>query len=96
MDGTTACAIKKAASTLVAMTRRHSSSVEERRGAIRMEEYARLAVAAERGTAAVVAYDLGLPKGAPMRIERAWAARMVKDPAFGRRVREAIARERAG
>jgi hypothetical protein len=70
------------------------ASIEERRGPVQVEEYARLVVGAERGSAAGVAADLGLPKGAPMRIERVWAARMVKDPALARRVRAAIAAER--
>lgn len=70
------------------------AGVEERRGPIQVEEYARLVVGAERGVVESVLGELGLPAGAPMRIERVWAAKMMADPALARRVRDAIETER--
>ena len=70
------------------------ASVEQRRGPITEEEYARLVVASERGSLANVARDLSLPRGAPMRIERVWLVKLMQDPALDRRARAAITAER--
>ena len=70
------------------------ASVEEKRGAIQLSEYARLVVATERGTLPSLLDELKLPKGAPMRVERVWFAKMLTDAALAKQVREAIAAEK--
>jgi hypothetical protein len=64
--------------------------LEEERGPVTVEEYARLVVAGERGTEMEVLDALGLPRGAMIRIKRVWDARTVGDAALGRRVRKAV------
>ncbi|MBI4704653.1 MAG: DUF2169 domain-containing protein, partial [Deltaproteobacteria bacterium] len=70
--------------------------LEEERGTIEVEQYARLVVAAERGQAAEVLRELSLPSGALVRIERVFLRRLVERPGLGERVRKAVeaARER--
>jgi hypothetical protein len=68
--------------------------VEERRGPITPDEYARLVVASERGSIDGVVKDLGIPRGAPMRIERVWLAKLMQDPILDARARAAITAER--
>jgi hypothetical protein len=70
------------------------ASVEQKRGPIQLSEYARLVVATERGKLADLLGELKLPKGAPMRIERVWFAKMLTDAALAKKVREAIAAEK--
>ncbi len=53
--------------------------LEEERGPISIEEYARISVASERGTTALVLAELTLPKGAAMRIERTWVDLLSED-----------------
>jgi hypothetical protein len=64
--------------------------LEEERGPVTVEEYARLVVAGERGTERDVLDALGLPRGAMMRIKRVWDARTAGDAALGKRVRRAV------
>lgn len=68
--------------------------LERERGTINVEEYARISVAMERGTVDEVFAELGLPRGALMRIERVWAGRMAKDGVLEARVRDAVEGER--
>jgi hypothetical protein len=65
--------------------------LEEERGPITPEEYARLTFALERGHAEATLGELGLPPGAILRIQRVFLDRMAADPAFGRSVRAALA-----
>jgi hypothetical protein len=66
------------------------SALEVKRGTITLEEYARLAEAAERGVVAGALEEHGLPKGAWPHIHRLWIRRMVKDVHIGKQVRGAI------
>ena len=68
--------------------------LEQERGPIEVEEYARLVVAAERGDARRVLADLGLPETAMVRIERVWLDRVVTTQALGDRVRLAVSAAR--
>ncbi|MFO0760397.1 MAG: DUF2169 domain-containing protein [Byssovorax sp.] len=68
--------------------------LEEVRGLIEVRDYARLSVATERGTVAETLAALGLPKGAVLRIQRLWLAKIAADPALGAEVRAAVAEER--
>lgn len=70
------------------------AQLEVERGTITVEEYARLMVAAERGTEANVLADLGLPHGALLRVQRVWLRRAVASPALGRRLGDRIEFER--
>ncbi|HRI63503.1 MAG TPA: hypothetical protein PK156_04680, partial [Polyangium sp.] len=53
--------------------------LEKERGPITVEEYAKLSVAGERGTLEDVLEELGLPRGAVMRVERVWMKRLALD-----------------
>jgi hypothetical protein len=64
--------------------------LEEERGPITVEEYARLSVAGERGTLSDIARELGVPQGSMMRITRIWARKLAKDPELGARVQVAV------
>jgi hypothetical protein len=64
--------------------------LEDERGPIRVEEYARLVIAAERGNADEVLSELGLPRGARLRIERVYLRKIAEDSGFGEKVRRAI------
>ncbi len=57
--------------------------IEEERGAIGVEEYARLVIAVERGKGEAVLGEMGLPGDAMMRIRRVWLDRTVKDRGGG-------------
>jgi hypothetical protein len=70
------------------------AQLEEERGPIAPAEYARLAVAAERGTAAATLASLSLPRDSRMRIERVWLRRIVKDAKLAKQVRRAISAAR--
>jgi hypothetical protein len=65
-------------------------ALEAERGVIALEEYARLAEAAERGEVAGALAEGGLPEGAWAHIHRVWIGRMVKDVRLGKQVRGAI------
>lgn len=69
--------------------------LERERGPIEVGDYAKLMVATERGALDEALGDVGLPRGALMRIERAWMKRMMKDAALGQRVEEEIDKIRA-
>ena len=71
------------------------AQLEEERGPIEPEEYARVLVAAERGGAGEALRRLDLPEGSLMRLRRVWIARSVREPALGRRVSAAIEAERS-
>jgi hypothetical protein len=79
---------------LRAYDRAYVAQIERERGPIQVEEYARLAVAAERGAEGPVLAELGLPHAALIRIERVWIERMSSDPELRQRAREAIDAER--
>jgi hypothetical protein len=64
--------------------------LEQERGPIEVEQYARLVVAAERGQAESTLRELGLPAGATVRIERVFLRRVVDRPALGDKVRKAV------
>ena len=65
-------------------------ALEAERGAVVLEEYARLAEAAERGEVAGALVEIGLPERAWAHIHRVWIGRMVKDVRLGKQVRGAI------
>ena len=66
------------------------AQLEDERGPIAIEEYARIVVAAERGTVNATLTDLRLPEGSMLRIQRVWMGRTGKDPELRRLVRSAI------
>lgn len=66
------------------------SALEAKRGPIALEEYAKLAEAAERGAISGALTERGLPEGAWPHIHRVWIGRMVKDVRLGKQVRAAI------
>jgi hypothetical protein len=70
------------------------AELEKERGRIMVDEYARLVVASERGEADVVLAELTLPRGALMRIERVWLAKITADPALASSSRWAIEQKR--
>lgn len=80
-------------SLLRAYDQAYVAQLEADRGAITVKEYARLVVAAERGTETEALAELGLPRGAMLRVQRVW---MKKMSALGRQVREAVEAAREG
>jgi hypothetical protein len=66
------------------------AQLEAERGAIGVEEYARLAVAAEAGVEKETLAELDLPRGAMLRLRRVWLKKTSEDAALARRVRKAI------
>lgn len=66
------------------------AQLERERGPIGVEEYARLAVALERGTMAAELAALSLPSGAMVRIQRVWIGRIAADATLGKMVLAAI------
>ncbi|APR78298.1 D-alanyl-D-alanine carboxypeptidase [Minicystis rosea] len=71
------------------------AQIEEERGPIRPEDYARLSVAAERGTTDAVLTELSIPEEAEMRLERVWLDKVLRSPALAKQVREARAKASA-
>lgn len=69
--------------------------LEEERGAITPEEYARIIVATERGTLPTALEELGIPAAAQVRVERQWIGRMTANAELTRAVKRAIRDERA-
>ncbi len=65
--------------------------LEEERGAITPSEYARLVISVERGQTDIVLAELTLPRGAILRIQRVWLAKIAADAAFNKSVRAAVA-----
>jgi hypothetical protein len=70
--------------------------LEAERGPITVEEYARLVVAGERGSASKTLEALDLPRGALVRIQRVWLKRVAGSPAVARQVNAAVRRAREG
>jgi hypothetical protein len=70
------------------------AALERIRGPIRVEEIARLRVAAERGDPGAVLDELKLQGPAMVRIERVWARRLSADPALAARLADAVEAER--
>lgn len=70
------------------------AQLEEERGPLSIEEYARITVAGERSSSDEAMIALHLPPEAAMRIRRVWIARIARDMDFGARVRRALQAER--
>jgi hypothetical protein len=70
------------------------AALEKLRGPIRLEDYARLTVASERGSLRAVLEELTIQRSALMRIERVWAKRLAEDPSLLRKTAEAVEAER--
>lgn len=68
--------------------------LEQERGPIRAEEFARLVVSAERGHPDVTLRELGLPSTALMRVERVFLRRSSRDLELSQRLLKAIDAER--
>jgi hypothetical protein len=68
--------------------------IEEERGPLGAEDYARLVIAAERGTTEAALEALALPEAAEMRIERVWMAKLMADGELAAAVRRAKAARR--
>jgi hypothetical protein len=66
------------------------AQLERERGPITVEEYARLVVASERGSAGDALVELKLPRGAMLKIERVWLAKVAEDTALAGTIRRAI------
>ncbi len=64
------------------------------RRAVTADDYARLAIAAERGEESAVLAELDLPAQAWPHLRRSWLTRIVADPRLGKKVREAVSRAR--
>ncbi len=70
------------------------AALEVERGAeLTPADYAKLAVAAERGGEEAALAELELPAGVMMRIRRVWLQRTVKDPKAAQEVRAALRKE---
>ena len=66
------------------------AQLEDERGPIAVEEYARIVISAERGTTTTTLQELGLPEAATLRIQRVWMNKMGKDPELRRLARSAV------
>ncbi|MFO0587860.1 MAG: DUF2169 domain-containing protein [Polyangiaceae bacterium] len=66
------------------------AQLEDERGPIAVEEYARIVVASERGTTNATLAELGIPDAAVLRIQRVWMTKMGKDPELRRLARVAV------
>ena len=66
------------------------AQLEKERGPIRIEEYARIVVAQERGGADPTLAAMTLPRGALLRIQRVWLARLATDAELGKSLRAAV------
>jgi hypothetical protein len=71
------------------------AQIEKERGPIDVQQYAKLMVAAERGTIDDLLKDWGLPGGILLRLERVWMKRLATHPPLGEEVQEAINKTRA-
>jgi hypothetical protein len=78
---------------LEAYDRAYVARIEQERGPITPDEYARLALAHDRDRAALTRAlrEIGLPWGATPRIQRVFAERMESDRALAERIRAAMA-----
>lgn len=70
------------------------AALERDRGPIQVEEYARLAVAAEQGSADEALEELKLPAPGLIRVQRVWMRKLVEDPELGAKARRAMERAR--
>jgi hypothetical protein len=70
-------------------------TLEDDRGPIELDDYARMVVAEERGEVDPLARELDLPAPALMRLARVWQRRAAADPAIAHELRGAIKRWRA-
>jgi hypothetical protein len=77
-------------SLLNAYDRAYVAQLERERGAITVEEYARLLIAGERDAEREALAELGLPTTALIRIERVWMERIAADPELGACARQAV------
>lgn len=68
--------------------------LEQERGPIAAEEYARITVAVERGSASPTLAELQLPDASLMRIQRVWMQKTSSDAELRRLVRAAVERAR--
>ncbi|AKT41298.1 uncharacterized protein CMC5_054660 [Chondromyces crocatus] len=75
---------------LSAYDKAYVAALEAKRGPISAHDYARLVIAAERGTLEESLAALDLPEGAMMRLRRVWLARTVADPRVAAEVRGAL------
>jgi hypothetical protein len=66
--------------------------LEAERGALTIDDYARLMVSVERGTTGEVLDALDLPRGSMARLQRVWLKKVGQNAALGRQVREAMRR----
>lgn len=69
--------------------------LEQERGPLRVEDYARLVVAIERGSTDDVLEDLTLPRGAVLRIRRVWLEKLATDTALAGSAARALEDARA-
>jgi hypothetical protein len=81
---------------LTAYDEAYVARLEEERGSITTREYARLVLSVEREQAEVVLAELGLPRGALLRIQRVWLKKMAAEAGFNKSVRAAVASETEG
>jgi hypothetical protein len=71
------------------------AQLEQERGPIQVDEYARLVVATEQGIMTEVLATLTLPPTAMMRIERVWLTKLAGDAELGKSVRRSVNAARA-
>ena len=76
--------------TLDAWDEAYVDELEVERGVIAVEEYASLVIASERNTAEARLVELGLPRGALIRIRRVWSRKMRADATLAALVRSAV------
>jgi len=69
--------------------------LERERGPLHLNDYARLVVAAERGTLSATLAKMGLPRGSMLRIERVWLQKIAADEGLGAAVPLAVRAARA-
>lgn len=79
---------------MTAYDRAYVSELEAQRGPITLEDYSRLAEAAERGAQEEALAARGLPGGAWASIHRVWIERMIKDASLAALVRRAMTERR--
>jgi hypothetical protein len=70
------------------------NQLESERGDITVDEYAQIEVSADGGTEKQTLAELGLPRGAALRVKRVWMKRIGGSPALAKLVRKALAKAR--
>jgi hypothetical protein len=95
-EAVTAQAGRGRTSLLKAYDKAYVEQLEKERGPIRLEEYARIVVAQERGSVDEELAAMTLPRGALLRIQGVWLGRVAADAELAKSVRAAVeeARER--